>query len=115
MTAFFAGCLAPLGLGEMTRLWGNPDAYSVFVLPFLLAAVILAVPRFLIAFAGEYGARRVLPALGLAISSLAAAFVRPLFVVQLWPLGILLAAAVAAGAWFFSIPGLLRKAPQGLA
>ena len=112
LTAFYAGCLAPFGLGEMTRIWGNPEVYSLFVLPVLLAAVVLAMPRFTLVFAGEYRARRILPAACAGLASLALAFVRPLFVAQLWPLGLLLAGLLAAGAWVFSLPGLTRRSPQ---
>lgn len=112
LTAFYAGAMAPFGLGEMTRIWGNPDAYSVFVIPVLLAAIVLAMPRFTLVFAGEYGARRILPAGAAAFASLIASFVRPLFLAQLWPLGFILAGLLAAGAWFFALPGLSRRVPK---
>lgn len=112
LTAFYAGAIAPFGLGEMTRVWGNPDAYSVFIIPLLLAAIVLALPRFTLMFAGEYGARRLLPAGAVALVTLVASFVRPLFITQLWPLAWLLAGLLAAGAWFFALPGLSRRAPK---
>lgn len=112
LTAFYAGALAPFGLGEMTRVWGNPDAYSVFVIPLLLAAIVLAMPRFTLLFMREYGARRILPAGAVVLATLAASFVLPLFLAQLWPLAWLLSGLLAAGAWFFAFPGLSRRAPK---
>lgn len=109
LTAFYAGVLAPFGLGEMVRLWGHPDVYSVLVLPFIVAALILAMPTFALAFMREYGARRILPS-GVAFFFCAvASFVRPLFLARLWPLALLAAGGLAAAAWFIGFAALDRR------
>lgn len=112
LTAFYAGALAPLGLGEMTRIWGNPSAYSVLVLPLLLAALALAMPALVLAFFEEYGARRALPVLAAVLATLAASLVRWLFLARFWPLALLLAAGLAAASWLYAAPGLLSRPPR---
>lgn len=112
LTAFYAGALSPLGLGEMTRIWGNPSAYSVLVLPLLFTALALAMPALVLAFFEEYGARRALPVLAAVLATLAASLVQWLFLARFWPLALLLAAGLAAAAWLYAAPGLLRRPPR---
>jgi len=96
----------------MTRIWGNPSAYSVLVLPLLFTALALAMPALVLAFFEEYGARRALPVLAAVLATLAASLVQWLFLARFWPLALLLAAGLAAAAWLYAAPGLLRRPPR---
>jgi len=115
LTAFYAGMVAPLGLGEMTRVWEVPSAYTCLVLPFLLAALVLVLPRLVFATLDAWGARRALPILAGVLASLAASAVLPLFLASLWPLALLLAGGLCALAWFLGLPGLEQKPLQAAA
>lgn len=108
LTSFYAGSLCLTGLGETIRLWGNPGAYQDLVLPFLIAALAFATPNLVLDVIEAYGARRVFLVLGGIASSMAASFVLPLFLAQLWPLALLLAAAVCAGSWFYASRTIAR-------
>jgi hypothetical protein len=104
--SFYAGSLCLTGLGETLRLWGSAGAYQDLVLPFLVAALALALPRIVLGILSGYGARRFLAIAGGIAASLALSAVLPLFLAQLWPLALVLAAGLAAGAWFLALPGL---------
>ncbi len=111
LTAFYAGVLAPFGLGEAARAWGEPNAYTLFMLPLLIATIGIAAPPLVLAFVEEYGARRLIPlAVGLG-ATLAAAAVRWLFLARLWPLALALALGLAALAWLYAASGLAERSP----
>lgn len=109
LTAFYAGLISPFGLGEMTRVWENPSSYTCLFLPFLLAALVLAIPALVLATLEAWGSRRALPIITAILASLGASSVLPLFLAGLWPLALLLAAGLCALAWFYSLPGLRQK------
>jgi hypothetical protein len=106
LTAFYAGALAPMGLFETIMLWGKPSAYANLFLPFLVAALVLCMPPLVLNFKREYGKGKLKPALMACALTLAASAVRPLFLAQLWPLAVILVAAIAAYAWFKAEPEL---------
>jgi hypothetical protein len=112
LTAFYAGALSPAGLGEMTRIWGAPDSYTLFAMPFILGAIVLAAPRVALALRLGYGAG--LAGLVLAsVAGLVALSLGPwLFLAQLWPLSLAIAAGSVAAAWFLASPELGRRPPQ---
>ncbi|MGO8695105.1 MAG: hypothetical protein ACLQMF_15700 [Rectinemataceae bacterium] len=111
ITSFYAGAIAPLGLGEMVRLWGHPEPYDLFVLPFLLGAIVLAMPRIVMEVEDSYGARRAFVIVGAAAATFAASLCIWLFLLGFWPLAWLLAACIGLGAWAFARPALFRRAP----
>jgi hypothetical protein len=114
LTAFYAGCLAPLGLTETVKVWGNPGAYPIFIIPLFFAVITLAFPRLVLGFFEAWGARKLGLVLLALFAGLAGGFVLPLFLAQLWPLALLLAALLAAGAWFYAAPELFRRPPPPL-
>lgn len=109
LTAFYLGALAPMGLFETIRLWGQPSAYALLILPFLLASLVLLVPPLVFAFHREWGRGKLKPAAAGCGLSLAASAVRPLLLAQLWPLALLLAAALGAYAWYKAAPELAQR------
>lgn len=106
LTSFYAGALAPMGLFETIALWGKPSAYANLFLPFLIAALVLCMPPIVLNFQREYGKGKLKPALLACALSLAASAVRPLFLAQLWPLAVILVAAIAVYAWYRVEPEL---------
>jgi hypothetical protein len=86
LTAFYAGALSPMGLGEMVRVFGDSEPYPLLLLPFVLAALVLAMPRFIAEAVEGYGFGKVLAVLGAAAFSLAASLGPWLFLARLWPL-----------------------------
>jgi hypothetical protein len=114
LTAFYAGALAPVGLFETIRIWGNPEPYALFVLPILLAAICVAMPKAAAFLHMSYGLELALAIAALIGASLVASLCPFLFHVRLWPVALLVAAAAAAGAWRFAYPELLFR-PSPLA
>jgi hypothetical protein len=108
LTAFYAGALAPMGLFETINLWGKPSAYANLFLPFLIAAIVLCMPPIALNFKREYGNGKLKPALLACALTLAASAVRPLFLAQLWPLAVILVAAIAVYAWYRVEPELAQ-------
>lgn len=106
LTAFYAGALAPMGLFETISLWGSPGAYTNLFLPFLMAAIVLCLPPLVLNFKREYGNGKLKPAAKACALTLATAAVRPLFLAQLWPLAVILVAAIAIYAWYTAEPEL---------
>jgi hypothetical protein len=114
LTAFYAGSLSPMGLYEMVRIWGSPDPYDILILPFLLAAVAIAMPKIAQSIHRAYGFGLALRCSGAVLGSLAVSFCPTLFLARLWPLSWLLVAAAGAGAWFLARDGLEAKEPVSL-
>jgi hypothetical protein len=111
LTAFYAGALAPVGLCETTRIWGNPDPYALLLLPFFLGSLCLAMPK---------AASIAYECFGFGLAKAIAAFIVLtlvislcpfLLLVRLWPLALLLVAAAGAGAWFFTYAELHIRPP----
>ncbi len=111
LTAFYAGALAPMGLYETLRLWGRADPYELLLLPVVLAALVLSMPRLAFGFRDGYGFRMVLLTLGAAAAGVALAFIPFLFILRFWPLAWLLVAGAGWLAWFLSYPELARRPP----
>ncbi len=114
LTAFYAGALAPVGLCETTRVWGNPAPYVLFLLPFLLAAICLVMPKAAMALRDGYGFRLAATIAAILASTFAASLCPALLLARLWPLAILLVASIGAGAWFAAYPDLLRRPPMAI-
>ncbi len=112
LTAFYAGALTPAGLGEMTRIWGSPDAYSLFALPLVMSALTLAAPWAIARLRDSFG----LSLLGLALASIGGMIVLSLgpwlFLAQLWPLSVAIAVLSIGAAWLLAAPELSRRPPQ---
>lgn len=111
LTAFYVGALSPVGLCETARIWGNPAPYALFLLPLLLAAICLLMPKAAFAAYEGYG-------FGLAASIaavLAATFVASLcpflLLARLWPIALALVAGIGAASWFLAYPELARRPP----
>ncbi|MDA8426396.1 MAG: hypothetical protein M0Z80_09695 [Treponema sp.] len=115
ITSFYAGAIAPLGLGEMVRIWGHPEPYDLFILPFLFGAIAVAMPRIVVEIEDSYGMRRIAVILGAAAATFAASLCPWLFLLRFWPLAWLLAACLCLAAWAYARPSLLRRAPRPLA
>jgi hypothetical protein len=111
LTAFFAGALSPVGLVEMIRMWGRPDTYGLFLLPLLLGAMVLIMPRVALDLRDGYGSGLVLTILASAAGTLAASFLPLLFLRRLWPLSWLAALAAIWLGWILALPGLSRRPP----
>lgn len=115
LTSFYAGALTPVGLGEMTRIWGSPDAYSLFALPFILFAILLLAPWTMLRLRDSFG----LGLVGSIIVSTAAALLLSLgpwlFLMQLWPLSALISALAVMVAWLIAAPELARRPPKPIA
>jgi hypothetical protein len=106
LTAFYAGSLAPIGLFETYRVWGNPEPYALFLLPIFLASICLAMPK-VAAFAhGGYGISLLTTVGAALLATLVASLCPYLFLVRLWPIALLAAAAAALGAWRFAYSDL---------
>ncbi|HOX33903.1 MAG TPA: hypothetical protein PLB91_16350 [Spirochaetales bacterium] len=111
LTAFYAGALAPVGLVELFRVWGSPDPYKALVLPLLLAAMVLAMPRLAFAFWGSSGSSLALLAAASLAASLALSCIPFLFLRRFWPLAWLAAGATIFLGWRSAGPELLRRPP----
>jgi hypothetical protein len=111
LTAFYAGALSPVGLLETIRIWGNPDPYTLFFLPFILAASCLVMPKAAAAVHEAYGLRLAALVAGLLALTLVASLGPFLILARLWPLAVLLVAAAGAFSWFSGYPELLRHPP----
>jgi hypothetical protein len=111
MTAFYAGALAPVGVCETARIWGNPDSYALFLLPFLLGAICLAMSRAAIALHRSFGIDLAIAIGAVAAATFAASFCPFLLFARLWPIAMVLVAACGAAAWFLVSPDLLRRPP----
>jgi len=111
LTAFYAGALGPAGLVEMIRMWGRPDPYGIFLLPILLAAMVLIMPRLAFDLRDGYGwelARRIA---AIVAGTFAASCLPLLLLLRLWPLAWLATGAAAWFGWQFALPELSRRPP----
>jgi len=106
LTAFYAGALSPMGLFETLRLWGKADAYTIILLPILMAAMVLVMPRVAFALHETYGARLVLIAAAAAAVGLAFCFLPFLFLLGLGPLAFALTAGMGLFGWWLARPEL---------
>jgi hypothetical protein len=111
LTAFYAGALAPVGLFETVRIWGSPEPYALFVLPVLLAAACLAMPKAVAFVHMSYGFELVATIALLVAVGLVASLCPFLFQLRLWPVALLVAAAAALGAWRFAYADLALRPP----
>jgi hypothetical protein len=114
LAAFYAGSLCPIGLYEMILAWGRPDAYLLFDLPLILAAIMYAAPRMVLAIYGGYGPGLALAIAGAVGATLLASLGPVLLLARLWPIALFASAALAAGAWFLGLPAISRRAPRPL-
>jgi hypothetical protein len=112
LTAFYAGALSPMGLMETTRIWGSPESYTLFLLPILLAALCLAMPKVASMVYQSYGIGLGLTIAAFVATSLAFSLCPFLLLVRLWPIALLVAAAAGVGAWFFAYPELSMRPPS---
>jgi hypothetical protein len=110
-TAFYAGALTPVGLFETVRIWGSPEPYALFVLPLLLAAICVAMPKAAALVHMSYGFQLAATIATLAAVELVVSLCPLLFHRQLWPLALLLAAIAALGAWRFAYDDLCIRPP----
>jgi hypothetical protein len=110
-TAFYAGALAPVGLCETVRVWGTPEPYVLFLLPILLAAICVIMPKIVSLLYGSYGLELGRTIAAAVICSLIVSLCPFLFLVHLWPLALLIVAAVAAGTWRYVFPDLEARSP----
>lgn len=111
LSSFYAGALAPVGLAESVRLWGSPAPYELFILPLLLASMVLIMPRLVLELRAGYGSDLVFLILEALGGSLLAALVPMLFLLRLWPLAWLIAGAALWFGWRFASPELSRRPP----
>ena len=109
LVAFYAGALSPVGLCETVRLWGNPSPYTLFFLPFLLAAICVLMPKAATAIHGGYGFGLVVSMAGVAAATFVASLCPFLMLERLWLPALAIVAAAGAGAWFFGYRELSRS------
>jgi hypothetical protein len=110
-TAFYAGALTPVGICEAARVWGSPEPYALFVLPILLGAICVIMPKAAALAHMSYGIELAAIICAVVFGGLAASLCPFLFHVRLWPLALLIAAAACAFAWRFAFPELGMKPP----
>jgi hypothetical protein len=111
LTAFYAGALAPVGICEAARTWGNPEPYALFILPFLLAVICVVMPKAASLVYMSYGVELAVIVAAFALAGLAASLCPFLLHVRLWPIALLVAAAAGALAWRFAYPDLEERPP----
>jgi hypothetical protein len=114
LTAFYAGALTPVGLCETARVWGSPEPYALFLLPILLGAICLAMPKAASLFHESYGVGLALTVAAFVCVTLVVSLCPFLMLVRLWPLSLLVAAAAGAGAWLFAYSELRMRPPVAL-
>lgn len=112
LTAFYAGALAPVGLCETARIWGNAAPYPLFLLPLLLGAICILMPKAVFAIHSGYGAGLASTLALVAAATFAASACPYLILARLWPLALAVVALAGAGSWYFSYPELRRHPPQ---
>jgi hypothetical protein len=110
-TSFYAGSLAPVGLFETLRIWGSPGPYQLFILPILLGSICMMMPKTAALVHDSYGSGLVASIAGTCAVTLVVSLCPFLFLVGLWPLALLLVAAVGAGAWVIAFPEIERRPP----
>jgi hypothetical protein len=111
LTAFYAGVLAPVGLFETIRIWGNPEPYALFVLPILLATICVTMPKAAAFVHMSYGLELATAIAALIGAGLVASLCPFLFHVRLWPIAILVAAAACAFSLRFAYSDLSLRPP----
>jgi hypothetical protein len=111
LTAFYAGALAPVGLCETTRVWGSPEFYALFLLPFLLGAICLAMPKAASVIYESFGIGLAAAVAALVGLSLAVSLCPYLLLVRLWPVALLVTASAGAISWWFAYPELRMRPP----
>jgi hypothetical protein len=111
LTAFYVGALSPVGLCETVRIWGSPEPYALFLLPLILAAISLAMPKIASLARDTYGIGLAGVIAAFVLISFASSLCPYLLLIRLWPIALLLVAAACAGAWFFAFPELEAKTP----
>jgi hypothetical protein len=112
-TAFYVGALTPIGLCETARIWGSPEPYALFILPLLLAASCLVMPKAASFIHMSYGFSLAATIVALAAGGFVLSLCPFLFHVRLWPIALLITAAACAGAWFYAYPEL-RQRPDAI-
>ncbi len=110
-TAFYAGALTPIGICETARIWGDHSPFPLFYLPFLLGAICLAMPRAAASIHDSYGFGLALRIASVAAGTFVASLGPFLLFARLWPLAILLVAAIGVWARFVAYPEILRRPP----
>ncbi len=111
LTAFYAGALSPIGVCETARTWGSPSPYALFLLPFILAAICLAMPKAMTRINQSYGFTLAVQVVGVAAVTLLASLCPYFFLARLWPLSILLIAVLGLWTAFLACEELRRRAP----
>lgn len=109
LTAFQAGALLPIGLGELIRVWGSYEIYDILFLPLIECALVLAIPALVGLFLETYGFRRVLIFIGGLLGTIIASSLPYLFLRSLWPLAALLILILILTSWFLAKPHLLKR------
>jgi hypothetical protein len=110
-TAFYAGTLSPIGIGEMTRYLISPDFYGLIVLPSLLFALVLGVPLMIAVWIEAWTFRRVLLAFAFVGGTLALSTPAVLLLARYWPLALLVSALAIMGSLWIAFPRLAWQAP----
>jgi hypothetical protein len=111
LTSFYAGALAPVGVCEAVRIWGNPEPYALFVLPLLYCAICVIMPKVADLVHMSYGRELVETIAALIGGGLVVSLCPFLFHVQLWLLALAIAGAACAFAWRFAYPELTIRPP----
>jgi hypothetical protein len=111
LTAFYAGSLSPVGLCEAARIWGSPEPYALFLLPLLLAAICIAMPKIASLVHESYGWDLAATIVGFILASLASSLCPLLFLIRFWPVALVVLVLACGGAWLFASPELEATTP----
>jgi len=109
LASFYAGALTLVGFCEALRVWGTPDPYALFVVPFILAGICVAMPKAAAFVYMSYGFELARTLAAIAAAELVVALCPFLFQLQLWPLALLLAAGAVFGAYRFAFEDLVQR------
>ncbi len=110
LTAFYAGCITPLGIGEMARIMPNSDLQTILLLPLTLSCIVLGLPYAILRW--QTGKLPIRLAVGLVSGIILGLLTLPawLMSVRYWLPALAIPPACLAIVLLFALPAL-RAAP----
>jgi len=109
LTVFYAGCLAPFGFGEMTRIELSPDLFGLVILPIILISIPAIMPALFRAWTKAWMTRRILIGTCFVLAGLLASLPHWLLLARYWYLALVIIACLMISAWSAALPGLYSR------